>query len=309
MREGHFTYQAADGVDIFVHGWLCDAPKAAVHILHGMSEFSARYERLAKALAKAGYHTFAHDHRGHGKTLTNGATPGHAADEDSWSKVVSDAHGVNREIARLYPEVPIIGFGHSMGSFILQQLLYEHPNDYVAAALSGSNGKAPPLAQAGRLIARVERARLGKAKSSPVLQGMTFGGFNKPFEPSRTEYDWLSRDDEEVDIYIMDPLLGFACSTQTWIDFLDALPELAKPSNVAKVRKDIPLYLFSGSEDPVGDHGDGVRRLREQYLNAGIDDLEFKLYAGARHETLNEINRDEVTRDFIRWCDRVTDRL
>ncbi len=309
MRDAHFTYKAPDGAELFVYGWLCDAPKAVVHILHGMAEFAGRYRRVAEALTRSSFHVFAHDHRGHGKSIVEGQPPGHVADVDSWNKMVSDAHGVNREIAKTHPGLPIIALGHSMGSFILQQLLYEHPQDYVAAALSASNGRPSLLAHVGKLVARVERMRHGKDNPSPVLQAMTFGGFNKPFEPARTEFDWLSRDATEVDAYIMDPLSGFACSTQTWADFMDALPELSKDTNVAKVRKDIPLYLFAGSEDPVGERGDGVRRLREQYLNAGIRDLDFKLYPGARHETLNELNRDEVIGDFVAWCNRVVERL
>jgi alpha-beta hydrolase superfamily lysophospholipase len=192
-----------------------------------------------------------------------------------------------------------------MGSFVVQQLLFEHPNDMVAAALSGSNGKPPAIAMVGKLVARIERARVGKRSPSPVMQKLTFGEYNKPFSPARTEFEWLSRDPEEVDKYVADPLCGFAVSTQVWIDMLRALDRIANPANVAKVPKGMPLYLFAGDQDPVGDHGKGMKRLYDTYKRAAIFDVRLKLYPEGRHEMLNESNRQEVTDDFIAWCDEM----
>jgi alpha-beta hydrolase superfamily lysophospholipase len=305
MRSADFVFRTVDGLSLHVSGWAVQNPKAIIQVLHGMAEHGLRYGRLAQSLAAAGYTTYAHDHRGHGKSIPEGTAPGHMADTDGWNRLVEDAHGVNREIARRHPGVPIIVLGHSMGSFALQQLLFEHPNDMVAAALSASNGKPPPIAMLAKLVARLERARLGRRSPSPILQRLTFGEYSKAFSPSRTEFDWLSRDPEEVDKYVADPLCGFEVSTQVWIDLLSALDRIAKPSNVAKVSKSMPLYLFAGDRDPVGDFGKGMRRLYGAYKRAAIFDVRLKLYPGARHETLNETNRDEVMRDFIRWCDEI----
>jgi alpha-beta hydrolase superfamily lysophospholipase len=305
MKSADFSFQTVDGATLQVRGWVIDQPKAIVQILHGMAEHSARYARLAQALAEAGYSTYAHDHRGHGRSIPEGGSPGHKADSDGWNRIVEDAHGVNREIAKRHPNVPIIILGHSMGSFVLQQLLFEHPNDMIAAALSGSNGKPPPVAMLGKLVARIERARVGKRKPSPVMQKLTFEDYNKAFAPNRTEFDWLSRDNDEVDKYVADPLCGFAVSTQVWIDMLAALDRISNPRNVAKVPKGIPLYLFAGDRDPVGDYGNGVKRLYEAYKRAAIFDVRLKLYPDARHELFNETNREEVTEDFIAWLDEV----
>ena len=305
MKSADFEFTTIDQATLHVRGWLVDEPKAIVQVIHGMAEHGARYERLAGALAEAGYSTYAHDHRGHGKSIPQGGTPGHKANSDGWNRVVEDAHGVNREIATRHRGVPIIVLGHSMGSFILQQLLFEHPSDMIAAGLSGSNGKPPPIAKVGRLIARVERARLGRSNPSPILQKMTIGDYNKAFAPNRTESDWLSRDTNEVDKYVADPLCGFDVSTQVWFDMLAGLERINKPSNVAKVPKDIPIYIFAGDRDPVGDSGKGVTRLYEAYKRAGVFDVRLKLYPEGRHEMFNEVNRDEVTRDFIDWCDDV----
>jgi len=305
MKTADFAFQTVDGANIQVRGWVIEQPKAIVQVLHGMAEHSARYARLARALADAGYSTYAHDHRGHGRSVPEGGSPGHMADSDGWNRIVEDAHGVNREIAKRHPNVPIIILGHSMGSFVLQQLLFEHPNDMIAAALSGSNGKPPPIAVLGKLVARIERARVGKRSPSPVMQKLTFEDYNKAFAPNRTEFDWLSRDPEEVDKYVADPLCGFAVSTQVWIDMLAALDRISNPSNVAKIPKGMPIYLFAGARDPVGDYGKGVKRLREAYKRAAIFDVRLKLYPDARHEVLNETNRREVTNDLIAWLDEI----
>ncbi len=137
------------------------------------------------------------------------------------------------------------------------------------------------------------------------MQKLTFGEYNKPFSPARTEFEWLSRDPEEVDKYVADPLCGFAVSTQVWIDMLRALDRIANPANVAKVPKGMPLYLFAGDQDPVGDHGKGMKRLYDTYKRAAIFDVRLKLYPEGRHEMLNESNRQEVTDDFIAWCDEM----
>ena len=305
MKPADFTFQTVDGVSLHVNGWAVETPKAVVQILHGMAEYGSRYARLAEALAAAGYTTYAHDHRGHGTSVPDGSPPGHMADNDSWNRIVEDTHGVNREIASRHPGFPIIVLGHSMGSFVLQQLLFEHPGDMVAAALSGSSGKPPAKAAAGKLVARIERARLGRGRPSPLLTRLSFGEYNKAFAPARTDFDWLSRDPVEVDAYVADPLLGFEVSAQTWVDLLGGLDWIARPGNVAKVPKGMPLYLFAGDRDPVGEFGKGMQRLRDAYVRAGIKDVRLRLYPGGRHEMFNETTRQEVTADFIAWCDEI----
>ena len=305
MNPTEVTFQTADGANLHVRSWTEGKPKAIVQVLHGMAEHGGRYDRLAEALGRAGYTTYVHDHRGHGRSIPDGSPPGHIADHDSWNRLVADAHAVNMEIASLHPGVPIVVLGHSMGSFALQQLLYEHPGDMVAAALSGSNGKPPAIAKVGKLVVRIERARVGGRSSSPIVQTLTFGGYNRGFKPTRTEFDWLSRDPAEVDAYIADPLCGFPVSTQTWLDMLNALGRIADPNNVARVPREMPLYLFAGDQDPVGERGRGMVRLYDAYHSAGICDVRIQLYPAGRHEMLNETNRDQVMAELIAWCDEV----
>ena len=302
MRADSFRLKADDGVELQVHRWLLDGePRAAFQIAHGLAEHGARYGRLAAALTAQGFAVYADDHRGHGQTAPP-ADLGFFGERDGWRKCVSDLWALNRRIAIDHPGLPIILLGHSMGSFMAQDFVADHSDAIAALVLSGSNGPPPAIAGVGRMIARIERLRLGARGKSALLQAMMFGEFNKPFKPARTEFDWLSRDPAEVDAYIADPLCGFAFSTQLAIDLLDALGTFLKPERLARIRKDLPVYIFSGSDDPVGAN---LPALAEAYRAAGLTRVEMRVYPGARHETLNETNRDEVTAALLRWVDTV----
>jgi alpha-beta hydrolase superfamily lysophospholipase len=173
------------------------------------------------------------------------------------------------------------------------------------AVLSASNGKPPPLAALGRVIGRIERLRLGRRGRSALLHELGFGAFNKPFAPARTPFDWLSRDPAEVDKYIADPLCGFQASVQLWIDLVDALGDIARPSRQANIPKHLPVYVIAGSRDPVSANTKGLEQLLNAYRVAGLDRVAHRFYADARHELFNETNREEVTADIIAWLDGV----
>jgi alpha-beta hydrolase superfamily lysophospholipase len=302
MPESEFTFRADDGQSLFARRWLPAAPpRAIVQIVHGLTEHSARYARLAAALNDAGYGVYAADLRGHGP-MAAAADRGHFADEGGWDKVVGDLWTLNRRIAADEPGTPIVLLGHSLGSFLGRSFIARHSDALAGVVLSGSSGRPPMIATFGRLIAREERLRLGRrGKSDPVFQ-MWFGDFNKPFKPARTAFDWLSRDEKEVDAYVADPFCGFPFTTQLAIDVLDALPHATSPASLAAIRKDMPIYVFSGERDPVGAN---IKGLIGDLKAAGFTRLTTRLYPGARHETLNETNRDEVTRDLIAWLDGV----
>jgi alpha-beta hydrolase superfamily lysophospholipase len=302
MRGSEFDFRADDGQTLLARRWLPEGPpRAIVQIAHGLAEHSARYARLAAALNAAGYGAYANDHRGHGPKAA-AADLGHFADQGGWDKVVGDLWTLNRRIAAEQPSARILFLGHSLGSFLGRDFIAKHSDALAGVALSGSNGKPPMIATLGRLIAREERLRLGKrGKSDPIFQ-MWFGEFNKPFKPARTESDWLSRDEKEVDAFVADPLCGFPFTTQLAIDVLDALPRVTSRQSLAPIRKDMPIYVFSGERDPVGAN---IQGLIGDLKTTGFTRLTTRIYAGARHETLNETNRDEVTRDLIAWLDGV----
>jgi alpha-beta hydrolase superfamily lysophospholipase len=306
METSTRTLNTADGAALFVYRWLPDTPaKAAVQIAHGLAEHAGRYARLAEALTGAGYAVYASDHRGHGRTAPTPADLGFFAEHAGWRRCLDDLRQLNQTIAAEHPGLPVVLIGHSMGSFMAQHFISEHGAAFAGVVLSGTDGKPGPLASAGRLIARLERLRLGPRGRSALIHALAFGVFNKAFAPTRTPADWLSRDPTEVDKYVADPLCGFVATTQNWIDLLDALPEIAKPDRQALIPKQLPIHIISGSADPVSDGTKRLQQLLAAYRAAGLERVTHRFYEGARHELFNETNRDEVTRDLVLWLDGV----
>jgi alpha-beta hydrolase superfamily lysophospholipase len=294
----------ADSHKIQTLCWPIEAPKAWIHINHGMSEHAQRYEQLAQVLNNAGYSVVAHNHRGHGTSPTTEL--GHYADQDGWNKLLGDISAVRNKVCE--PDLPYYLMGHSMGSFIVQSYLAnpaagQKPID--ALILSGSNFQAPFIAKAGRAIAKLERWRLGAKSPSKLLQFLSFGSFNQSFKPNRTDFDWLSKEHSQVDKYINDPLCGFDCSTQLWVDFLGGLGKLFTLTSFNGIQKQLPIYIFGGDLDPVGEKGKGLPKLAKAYKDAGQGDVTLKLYENNRHETLNETNQAEVMSDVANWLDTV----
>lgn len=305
MKETHFTFTADDGAKLFVYRWQPDVGigKAVVHIAHGMAEHGGRYERLAETLTENGFVVFANDYRGHGKTAQSATDVGHFGDQNGWQRILKDIEELVRLERNEFFGHRVILFGHSLGSLVTQHLATRDLFD--AVAMSGANGLVRPLVRVGKLIAKIESWRLGKRGKSELINNLTFDAFNKPFRPNRTSFDWLSRDESEVDKYIADSMCGFLCSTQLWLDVLDAITEAAKPEFRARVPKQLPVYLFSGSRDTANEEGRGSTALAEYYRSHGLEKVSYRIFPQARHETLNELNREEVTEHLIDWMNAI----
>ena len=285
----------------YIHRWDVDRPRLLVHVVHGMAEHGARYERLARELNTHGVAVWAHDHRGHGKTATSsGGLLGHFADANGWRLVVDDAWGVSREMAAAHTGVPLVLFAHSMGSFVGQTLLGEHGVAYRAVVLSGTDG--PPDVAEGflRTLSVAQLRILGGRSPGQWTDGQIRRNFNRRFEPRKTDFDWLSRDAAEVRKYVDDPLCGFALSSQTWFDFLHGKSDLGSEAQVEKIPRTLPIHLIAGTHDPVGKDGKGVRKLFDIYAKQRLK-VSKQLYDQARHELVNETNRKDVTADLIAW--------
>ncbi|VVO16518.1 alpha/beta hydrolase [Pseudomonas fluorescens] len=300
MIHDTFWLTASDRSRLFVNQWLPEGPpKALILLAHGMAEHSGRYARLAQVLCANGYGVYAPDLRGHGKTAEQGVL-GHYADKDGWSKVVGDLACLNQHIGQQHPGTPIVMLGHSMGSYIAQAYLLHHSASLHGAVLSGSNFQPIALYRAARLIARFERLRQGGTGRSALIEWLSFGSFNKAFKPNRTPYDWLSRDPDEVDKYAKDPLCGFRCTNQLWIDLLGGLQQISKASNLAQIDPGLPLLVMGGECDPVS-NGTRLKDLADAFRAAGSQCLQLNIYPQARHELFNESNRDEVIADLLAW--------
>jgi alpha-beta hydrolase superfamily lysophospholipase len=301
-----FTVTATDGTPVHVFRWLPEAgtaPKAVVQIAHGMAEHAARYARFGEVLTAAGYAVYASDHRGHGKTAGDLERAGFFADNNGWSTVVEDMYAVTRTIREEQPGLPIFLFGHSMGSMLSRTYAIRHGGELEGLILSGTGGDPGMLGKVGQVVAAVEAKVRGKRTPSPLLDKLSFGNFNKPFEPARTPFEWLSRDPAEVDAYIADPWCGFVCTAGMFQDLLGGIALINSDSQVARIPQGLPIYVFSGAEDPVGDKTKGVQQVVNQFRRLGIKDVVVRYYLGARHEVLNETNRDEVMADVVDWLD------
>jgi alpha-beta hydrolase superfamily lysophospholipase len=286
---------------LHIHRWDIGRPLLLVHVLHGMAEHGARYARLAAELNASGMAVWAHDHRGHGLTATSsGDLLGHFADSNGWRVIVDDAWGVSRGMMAAYPGIPIVLFAHSMGSFVGQTLLGKHGSAYRAVVLSGTDG-APDLGEGFLRVASVGQLRiLGARNPGRWIDRQITRTFNRRFEPRKTNFDWLSRDAVEVRKYVDDPLCGFPLSSQSWFDFLHGKSKLGSEEQVEKIPRMLPIRLISGTHDPVGKDGEGVQRLLDVYKKKGLT-VSSQFYDEARHELVNELNRDVVTRELIDW--------
>jgi alpha-beta hydrolase superfamily lysophospholipase len=264
MKESDFRLQAKDGAALFVREWLPERePRAVVQIAHGMAEHSARYARFAEALTSHGYAVYADDHRGHGKTAASAADLGHFGDENSWELVVSDLLAITAEIKSRHPGLPLVLFGHSMGSYMARTAVLRQPSEWAALVICGTSHSLPAVQQFNRLVPSLERMWLGKRGKSPTVRMFSFDAFNAKFRPNRTDFDWLSRDDAEVDKYIADPLCGFECSVQLWLDMFVALAEIYSDDAIAKLPRELPIYVMSGERDPLNDGLKDIRRLHQ----------------------------------------------
>lgn len=271
----------ADGLAIAVHTWRPEhEPVGVLQLEHGVAEHATRYDRLARALTGAGWTVVANDHRGHGAS-TGPDVPRGSFGAAGWAGLVADVVELTRRLREAEPGLPLVLLGHSMGSFAVQQVLLDHSAEVAAAVLSGTTAVdvfGAALAESG---------------------GGDLTALNEGFEP-RTGFEWLSRDEAEVDAYVADPESGFDLDPDVLPAMLGTGDRLADPSGV---RADLPVLLLSGTDDPLAGGGDLVRLVARRYRDAGVLDVDVDLYRGARHEVFNEVDRDEVTADLLGWLD------
>ncbi len=291
--------QASDGHRILVDVWRPAKPRALIHVLHGLGEHPACYERFANHCNAQGIAVAAHNHRGHGENCTDEEL-GHYADHGGWDKVISDAAQVQDALTKQMPGIPLVLLGHSMGSYIAQCLLMRGNSSVAALILSATAFNSRLQLRIGHWLAAFEVLRRGKRHKSALLNKMGFGEFNKPFQPSRTDFDWLSRDDDAVDKYIKDPLCGSDSSSRLWFDLTGGLLEVTSLQALRKIQLDLPILITGGSVDPVGGQK-GLTHLAKKYEESGHTNTTLKIYDGGRHEMLNETNRDEVSHDLTNW--------
>lgn len=287
-----------------IHARMCvpDAePRAIVQIIHGIAEYIDRYDEFMSFLADNGIIAVGTDHLGHGKSIESEEQTGFFAYDNGWDYAVRDEEVLRLAMHENYPELPIIVFGHSMGSFMARTLLIRYPDAFNAAIISGTGNQGAALVNGGLFMGNLVTGLKGAHHYSKFLNNLAFGSYNKIYDNPKTEYDWLSRDEANVQKYIDDPLCGFIPSCSLFRDMMTGVKFITNKKNLTAMNKDIPVYFMSGDMDPVGECGKGVQKAYNNFLEAGMKDVSIKLYPGGRHEMLNEINKDEVYTDILTW--------
>lgn len=304
MREEQLTLR--DGHRLFYRVWDTEGAKATLHINHGMAEHSLRYDSLARFLNEHGYVVYAQDHRGHGYTCDEDER-GWFAEKDGWSTVADDAFALDERIAEDYPDLPHFLFGHSMGSFISRVCIERHSRDYDGVIICGTGAHQGLIGKFGQIIARSHVRKWNSRMRDPDLDNLAFSSYSRRFK-GEGRFAWLSRDRSEVEKYEKDPLCGFVCSSKFYDDLIELSNQANDRKRIEEIRKDLPIFIISGSDDPVGGYSKGIRKVYSLYKNAGLENVSMKLYEGARHEILNETNRDEVYSDILSFYDGLMKR-
>lgn len=279
------------GTKLTCYEWRVANPKKVVMIIHGLAEHAVRYDDFAKQLNNKNLSVYSIDLRGHGRSTEDGIGVFHKS--SGWEIVVDDISKLYSYVVKQNPDTPIVLFGHSMGSIFSRAVLQKTDDKYEKCVLSGVTISKPGL----RDIAPFMASLFPKHKPAKLLDNLTFGDFNKAFVPNRTKFDWLSRDEAQVDKYVEDEKCGFVASGSMFKAVASALLFTLKENNIKSMPKETPIFIISGDRDPAGSFGYDAKYLSDTYKKAGLL-VRYKLYNDARHEILNEVNKHEIYDDI-----------
>ena len=278
------------------------APRAVVQIIHGIAEHIGRYDHFARFLTQRGFVVCADDHMGHGLSVEAGGIYGYFS--GGWLSAVADERTLYEEMKRRYPALPYLMLGHSMGSFLLRTYLYTYPDAVDKAVISGTGWEDPTKVRLGKLVCKLEQARVGETSTSKLVTKLMFGSYNKPFGAVTSPNAWICSDEAVVAAYDADPLCGFDATVGLARDLLTGVEMNEQPENLDKMNKQLPIMFISGCKDPVGGMAKGVLKCIDAFKRSGMKDITIKLYPEGRHEMLNERNKAEVYQDILDWLER-----
>lgn len=302
-----FNLISFDGTDIHCYMWNdVENPKAVIQIAHGMGEHCGRYDDFASFLNKNGYIVIAEDHRGHGKTC--GYEKRGIVEGDSYNDTISDMIALTNNYAVKKYKLPVVLVGHSYGSFLSQGYIERNGEALAGVILSGSAYMNTAQVAFGRVVASIQDLIFGGEKPANLIAKLSFGAYDKQFKEENQPFAWLTRDKEVIKAYIADEFCGAAYNMSIGFQksFFYGMKTVYRPESLKAIPKSLPVFIASGDKDPVGGNGALVSRLYEEYKALGLTDLDIKLYPDARHEILNELNKDEVYADFLAFIDKVT---
>ena len=304
MKKEEFYFDSRDNQSrIHAVRWTPDVGNvvAVVQIVHGMSEYVERYVELAAFLTERGYVVTGDDHLGHGKSVPEGGLQGYFCEQDPATVVVRDVHRLKKMTQEMYPGVPYFILGHSMGSFILRNYICRYGTGIDGALIVGTGMQSNALLCFSKATAAVVGFFKGSKHPSRFIDKGAFGSYNKRIKDAKTNFDWLSRDSDRVDAYIADKDCGFIFTVNGFKTLFELIARAKKRENLLKIPKELPVIFLSGEEDPVGNYGKGVQEAYKSLADAGLTDLEIKLYPEDRHELLGEPDRKKVMEDIEVW--------
>ncbi|MCI9338351.1 MAG: alpha/beta hydrolase [Lachnospiraceae bacterium] len=277
--------------------------RCVLQVVHGMAEHIERYEEFAAFLVERGFVVTGDDHLGHGKSVGDRGKQGYFCEQDPATVLVRDEHRLKKMTEELYPHVPYVIMGHSMGSFIVRNYICRYGSGVAAAVIMGTGMQPKAVLGTAKMLVGLQKLFCGSRHVSRLIDKAAFGGYNKAIPHPRTAFDWLSRDEERVDCYLADPDCGFPFTVNGFGALFTLVSRLHSAENLKAVPKKLPVLMISGDADPVGDYGSGVRRAYDSLKTAGLEDISLKLYEGGRHELLNETNRAQVMEDVYAWVE------
>lgn len=305
VKISDFTFPSASGNNsIHCRLWSPEGKiRGVVQMVHGVAEHIARYNDFAEFLTEHGFVAVGDDHLGHGQSVNDDSERGWFAEKNGWDLVVKDEKTLRDRMREQYPDVPLILLGHSMGSFIARTYIGYYPDDFDLCILSGTGHTPGAVCRAGRMVARREIRRNGSKYRSATLQNMAFGNYLKGIENPIGASDWICRDEKVIRAYGADPLCGFTASAELMYEMMVGLEMIGNNSHIMKMNRDLPILFISGDADPVGGWGKGVRTVFDRFKGIAMKDVTIKMYPGARHEVLNELNKQEVWNDVLSWIE------
>lgn len=309
MRKSEFIVEnSTDHHQIYVYQWLPDSHvqmRGIIQLVHGSCEHAKRYEHFARFLTTRGYGVYAHDHRGHGASVKNQDELGYFGEEKGWEKLVEDCLVINEMIKEKQSGKKIVMLGHSMGSFVARHYAIAHSETIDGLILSGTAHYAPNILGLGTQIANQAIAKGKGKKVHHLLDRMSYGTFHMKFHREKDKLAWLSSDVKVREDFRKDPLCGFKFTASAFRDMFGGLGVITKVESMKKMRAHLPILILSGEDDPVGNFGKGVKKTYELMKEAGMKNMEMKLYPHMRHEILNEKRRQEVYKDLLGWLQKM----
>jgi alpha-beta hydrolase superfamily lysophospholipase len=297
------TITMSDDYKLVLHFWMPDnKPEKIVVLHHGMAEHSSRYAYVAQKLTDNNIALFAHDMRGHGESAEDETELGYLSDKDGFNKITEDLHFLIKEIKNRFPGIPVFLLGHSFGSFVSQNFMEKHGTEINGCILSGTAGPRIALGLSLYITSSLICLIKGKKARSKFLTWCSFGSYNKHFPDSdQNAVNWISSDKNAVKEYMQDKFCGYMVTNAFYRDLGYGLSTIHLKHNMKKIPQNLPVFIFCGTEDPVGNYTKTVKHLYQCYKNNGMTDVSAKYYSRGRHEMFNEVNKDEVISDVINW--------